>query len=170
MIFDEYKTYNWIEKIKDKRKEILNAEKHKDIVLLDANSFEFLERVCNTLAVALRMSESEFSKHALNATKDYYAYLKNTKKNISDDKLENLLQNLKVLAVSFRNTAEFSKSNSKIRTSEIHKDKVDAYVAKIENYFLIKRDNKINEDLLELIKQENYLINTNNIKTALNNY
>ena len=96
------------------------------------------------------MSESEFSKHALNATKDYFAYLKNTKKNISDDKLENLLQNLKVLAVSFGNTAEFSKSNNKIRTSEIHKDKVDAYVAKIENYFLIKRDNKINEDLLEL--------------------
>ena len=42
MIFDEYKTYNWIEKIKDKRKKILNAEKHKDIVLLDANSFAFL--------------------------------------------------------------------------------------------------------------------------------
>ena len=40
-------------------------------------------------------------------------------------------------------------------------------MAKIENYFLIKRDNKINEDLLELIKQENYLINTNNIKTAV---
>ena len=89
---------------------------------------------------------------------------------LSDDKLENLLQNLKVLAVSFKNTAEFSKSNSKIRTSEIHKDKVDAYVAKIENYFLIKRDNKVNEDLLDLIKEENYLINTNNIKTALNNY
>ena len=44
------------------------------------------------------------------------------------------------------------------------------YIVKIEIYFVIKRDNKINEDLIAVIKRENYLLNTNNIKTAFNNY
>lgn len=169
MIF-EYTSNNWIERIKDRRKEILNANKNKDLTEIRANSFEFIEKVCMTVASALRISESEFSKHALNATKDYYAYLKNTKKNISDDKLENLLENLKVLAVSFKNTIDFSKSVSKVRTSELFLEKIEVYIAKIENYFLIKRDNKINEELLEVIKSENYLLNMNKLKTAVNNY
>ena len=40
----------------------------------------------------------------------------------------------------------------------------------LEIFFSEMEQGKINEDLLELIKEENYLINTNNIKTALNNY
>ena len=169
MIF-EYTSANWIDRVKDNRKEILNAEKAKDIQKFEANDFEFIEKVCMTLISALRISESEFSKHVLNATKDYYAYLKNTKNKISDDKLENLFENLKVLADGLKNTIEFSKSVSKVKTSEIFLQKLEMYIAKIEIYFVIKRDNKINEDLIAVIKRENYLLNTNKIKTALNNY
>ena len=107
MIF-EYTSNNWIDRVKDNRKEILNAEKAKDLQRFEANDFGFIEKVCMTLISALRISESEFSKHVLNATKDYYAYLKNTKNKISDDKLENLFENLKVLADGLKNTIEFS--------------------------------------------------------------
>ena len=43
MIF-EYTSANWIDRVKDNRKEILNAEKAKDIQRFEANDFEFIEK------------------------------------------------------------------------------------------------------------------------------
>ena len=160
---NEFSSALFIDRVKDNRKEILNAE--KQIEKLNANSFEFIQKICELLVVALRISESEFSKLALNATKDYYAYLKATKNNISDEKLENLLQNLEQFKVACKNTLEFSNKDIKRKQAKIFLAKTDLYLNKINNYFLIKRDNKINEELLQQIRSENYLIN---IKTAVN--
>ena len=151
---DENKSNDFINRVVDKRELMLYSDK---LLEIEVSNFEFVEKICAFFRVHMGFSESDFSRLILNATKDYYAYLKNTKKDISDDKLENALVNLDSYLNKLGNQTEFS-NNEVVRKKAVKQvPQVKAFIGKIEDHFKSKMANKLNEDFVEAVEQYRYL-------------
>ena len=61
-------------------------------------TFSFIMKVYDMYRRVLGLKEYQFSTQVLNASRDYYAMVKNTKTRIGDDKLKSLLVNTRALA------------------------------------------------------------------------
>ena len=151
---DENKSNDFINRVVDKRELMLYSDK---LLEIEVSNFEFVEKICAFFRVHMGFSESDFSRLILNATKDYYAYLKNTKKDISDDKLENALVNLDSYLNKLGNQTEFS-NNEVVRKKAVKQvPQVKAFIGKIEDHFKSKMANKLNADFVEAVEQYRYL-------------
>lgn len=151
---NENKSNDFIDRVIDRRELKLYSGKLHEV---EVNNFKFVEKICAFFRVHMGFSESDFSRLILNATKDYYAYLKNTKKDISDDKLENALVNLDSYLSKLGNQTEFS-NNEVIRRKALKQvPQVKAFIEKIEAHFKSKMANKLNEDFIEAVEQYRYL-------------
>jgi hypothetical protein len=65
-------------------------------------TFSFIMRVYDLYRRVLGLREYQFSTQVLNASRDYYAMVKNTKARIGDDKLKSLLVNTMALVEHLR--------------------------------------------------------------------
>jgi hypothetical protein len=65
-------------------------------------TFSFIMRVYDLYRRVLGLREYQFSTQVLNASRDYYAMVKNTKARIGDDKLKSLLVNTRALVEHLR--------------------------------------------------------------------
>ena len=120
--------------------------------------FDFVSSVAYFFNIYMSMTEGDFSKLLLNATKDYYAYLKSSKNKISDDKLENLLANLLNYETMIAgSSAMFEDGTVKAKICRRQLQFLKEYITKLESYFATKRANRVNEKLCRVVKDYEYI-------------
>ena len=99
-------------------------------------TFSFIMKVYDLYRRVLGLREYQFSTQVLNASRDYYAMVKNTKARIGDDKLKSLLVNTRALAEHLREKDADS----------------NLYIEDIEMYFLNTEKSRLNKRLVQKMK------------------
>jgi hypothetical protein len=94
----------------------------------------------------LGLREYQFSTQVLNASRDYYAMVKNTKARIGDDKLKSLLVNTRALAEHLR------EKDADSELVQLYIKEANLYIEDIEMYFLNTEKSRLNKRLIQKMK------------------
>ena len=109
-------------------------------------TFSFIMKVYDLYRRVLGLKEYQFSTQVLNASRDYYAMVKNTKTKIGDDKLKSLLVNTRALAEHLRETGADSE------LVQLYIKEANLYIQDIEVYFLNIEKSRLNKRLVQNMK------------------
>ena len=109
-------------------------------------TFSFIMKVYDLYRRVLGLKEYQFSTQVLNASRDYYAMVKNTKTKIGDDKLKSLLVNTRALVEHLRETGADSE------LVKLYIKEANLYIQDIEVYFLNIEKSSLNKRLVQNMK------------------
>ena len=132
----------YIESLINLTKFRINNKSHYD----EITSFSFMMKVYDFYRRVLGLKEYQFSTQALNASRDYYAMVKNTKTKIGDDKLKSLLVNTRALVEHLRETGADSE------LVQLYIKEANLYIQDIEVYFLNIEKSRLNKRLVKNMK------------------
>jgi len=94
----------------------------------------------------LGLKEYQFSTQVLNASRDYYAMVKNTKARIGDDKLKSLLVNTRALV------EHLTENDTDSELVQLYIKEANLYIEDIEMYFLNTEKSRLNKRLVQKMK------------------
>tara|TARA_R110000851_G_scaffold226977_1_gene379796 strand:- start:13 stop:351 length:339 start_codon:yes stop_codon:yes gene_type:complete len=103
-------------------------------------------RVYDLYRRVLGLKEYQFSTQVLNASRDYYAMVKNTKARIGDDKLKSLLVNTRALV------EHLTEKDTDSELVQLYIKEANLYIQDIGNYFLNTEKSRLNQRLVEKMK------------------
>ena len=109
-------------------------------------TFSFIMRVYDLYRRVLGLKEYQFSTQVLNASRDYYAMVKNTKARIGDDKLKSLLVNTRALV------EHLSEKDTDSELVQLYIKEANLYIQDIEMYFLNTEKSRLNKRLVQKMK------------------
>lgn len=120
---------------------INNKTQHDKIM-----TFSFIMKVYDLYRRVIGLKEYQFSTQVLNASRDYYAMVKNTKARIGDDKLKSLLVNTRALAEHLR------EKDADSELVQLYIKEANLYIEDIEMYFLNTEKSRLNKRLVQKMK------------------
>ena len=109
-------------------------------------TFSFIMKVYDLYRRVLGLKEYQFSTQVLNASRDYYAMVKNTKAIIGDDKLKSLLVNTRALV------EHLSDKDTDSELVQLYIKEANLYIQDIEMYFLNTEKSRLNKRLVQKMK------------------
>ena len=109
-------------------------------------TFSFIMKVYDLYRRVLGLKEYQFSTQVLNASRDYYAMVKNTKARIGDDKLKSLLVNTRALV------EHLTKKDTDSELVQLYIKEANLYIEDIEMYFLNTEKSRLNKRLIQKMK------------------
>ena len=109
-------------------------------------TFSFIMKVYDLYRRVLGLKEYQFSTQVLNASRDYYAMVKNTKARIGDDKLKSLLVNTRALV------EHLTKKDTDSAIVQLYIKEANLYIEDIEMYFLNTEKSRLNKRLVQKMK------------------
>ena len=109
-------------------------------------TFSFIMKVYDLYRRVLGLREYQFSTQVLNASRDYYAMVKNTKARIGDDKLKSLLVNTRALV------EHLSEKDTDSELVQLYIKEANLYIQDIEMYFLNTEKSRLNKRLVQKMK------------------
>ena len=139
----------YIESLINLTKFRINNKTHYD----EITSFSFMMKVYDFYRRVLGLKEYQFSTQVLNASRDYYAMVKNTKTKIGDDKLKSLLVNTRALVEHLRETGADSE------LVQLYIKEANLYIQDIEMYFLNIEKSRLNKRLVQKMKTLDVVVN-----------
>ena len=132
----------YIESLINLTKFRINNKTHYD----EITSFSFMMKVYDFYRRVLGLKEYQFSTQVLNASRDYYAMVKNTKTKIGDDKLKSLLVNTRALAEHLREAGADSE------LVQLYIKEANLYIQDIEVYFFNIEKSRLNKRLVQKMR------------------
>ena len=109
-------------------------------------TFSFIMKVYDLYRRVIGLKEYQFSTQVLNASRDYYAMVKNTKARIGDDKLKSLLVNTRALV------EHLTEKDTDSELVQLYIKEANLYIQDIEMYFLNTEKSRLNKRLLGTMK------------------
>ena len=109
-------------------------------------SYGFLMQVYDLYRRVLGLKEYQFSTQVLNASRDYYAMVKNTKARIGDDKLKSLLVNTRALV------EHLSEKDTDSELVQLYIKEANLYIQDMDMYFLNTEKSCLNKRLVQKMK------------------
>ena len=109
-------------------------------------TFSFIMKVYDLYRRVIGLKEYQFSTQVLNASRDYYAMVKNTKARIGDDKLKSLLVNMRALV------EHLTEKNTDSELVQLYIKEANLYIEDIEMYFLNTEKSRLNKRLVQKMK------------------
>ena len=109
-------------------------------------TFSFIMKVYDLYRRVLGLREYQFSTQVLNASRDYYAMVKNTKARIGDDKLKSLLVNTRALV------EHLSEKDADSELLQLYSKEANLYIEDIEMYFSNTEKGRLNKRLVQKMK------------------
>ena len=109
-------------------------------------TFSFIMKVYDLYRRVIGIKEYQFSTQVLNASRDYYAMVKNTKARIGDDKLKSLLVNTRALV------EHLTEKDTDSELVQLYIKEANLYIQDIEMYFLNTEKSRLNQRLVEKMK------------------
>jgi hypothetical protein len=109
-------------------------------------TFSFIMKVYDLYRRVLGLKEYQFSTQVLNASRDYYAMVKNTKARIGDDKLKSLLVNTRALV------EHLTDKDADSELVQLYIKEANLYIQDIEMYFSNTEKGRLNKRLVQKMK------------------
>ena len=109
-------------------------------------TFSFIMKVYDLYRLVLGLKEYQFSTQVLNASRDYYAMVKNTKARIGDDKLKSLLVNTRALV------EHLTEKDTDSELVQLYIKEANLYIKDIDMYFLNTEKSRLNKRLVQKMK------------------
>ena len=118
-----------------------NKAKNEKITL-----YGFLMQVYDLYRRVLGLKEYQFSEQVLNASRDYYAMVKNTKTKVGDHKLKSLLVNTRALV------EHLTEKDADSELVQLYIKEANLYIQDMDMYFLNTEKSCLNKRLVQKMK------------------